>query len=127
MFNGSTFPTTGTNPNIIEPATGWTGFVDVGNESMGTETTQPSGINFALASGSPAIGIGVHESYLLPPHDEDAGACYHTLTQCPLASAEPAYTPPSEIGVSRPVKTKRPKMPAKNWHLKSMYGAFRAH
>jgi parallel beta-helix repeat protein len=42
----------------------------------------PAGGNFALTTGSPAIGYGQSQPYL-PPQDVDAGACTHTLSQCP--------------------------------------------
>ena len=57
-------------------------WVDVGGTSVGTETTMPVGANFALHSGSPAIGYGLTEPYL-SPQSIDAGACYHTLASCP--------------------------------------------
>jgi hypothetical protein len=57
-------------------------WVDVGTTSQGSESTPPSGINFALQSGSPAIGSGATESYL-PASSVDVGACSHTLTKCP--------------------------------------------
>jgi hypothetical protein len=57
-------------------------WVNVGNTSAGTESTPPVGVNFALQSGSPAIGFGQTQSYL-SPQSIDAGACYHTLTSCP--------------------------------------------
>jgi hypothetical protein len=59
-----------------------TPWANVGNTSPGTETTVPNGYNFAITSGN-TVGNGVHWNYLLPPHDEDLGACYHTLTSCP--------------------------------------------
>jgi hypothetical protein len=57
-------------------------WVDVGTTSLGSETTPPSGANFALAAGSPAIGKGQMQPYL-PAQAVDIGACSHTLTQCP--------------------------------------------
>ena len=62
-------------------------WVNVGNTggntgSAGTMSTPPAGTNFALQSGSPAIGYGVTRPYL-SPQSVDAGACYHTLTSCP--------------------------------------------
>jgi hypothetical protein len=58
------------------------GWVDVGTASQGSESMAPSGINFALKAGSPAIGAGATESYL-PASSVDVGACAHTLTTCP--------------------------------------------
>jgi hypothetical protein len=57
-------------------------WVNVGNSSTGSETTQPSGANFALQAGSPAIGYGLTKTFL-PAQSTDAGACYHTLSSCP--------------------------------------------
>jgi len=57
-------------------------WVNVGNTSVGDETTPPVGTNFALQSGSPAIGYGLTANYL-PAQSVDAGACYHTLASCP--------------------------------------------
>jgi hypothetical protein len=57
-------------------------WVAVGNISSGSESTPPNGVNFALQSGSPAIGYGQTQSYL-SAQSVDAGACYHTLTSCP--------------------------------------------
>ena len=57
-------------------------WVNVGNTSVGTETTQPVGTNFSLQSDSPAIGYGLTETYL-PSQSVDVGACAHTLATCP--------------------------------------------
>jgi hypothetical protein len=56
--------------------------VDVGTTFTGTETTPPSGANFALKPGSPAIGYGQLESYL-PAQAVDVGACSSALSVCP--------------------------------------------
>jgi hypothetical protein len=76
VYNGATFSCTQnlctTNPN----------WVNAGNMSVGTESTPPVGTNFALQSGSPAIGYGLTETYL-SPQSVDAGACYHALDSCP--------------------------------------------
>jgi hypothetical protein len=47
----------------------------------GSETTPPTGRNFALQPTSPAVGYGKTFSWLYPT-SSDAGACYHTLTNC---------------------------------------------
>jgi hypothetical protein len=57
-------------------------WVDVGNTSSGTDATQPTGTNFALQPGSPAIGYGLTERYL-PAQSVDVGACSSTLAVCP--------------------------------------------
>ena len=57
-------------------------WVNVGTSSVGTELTPPVGANFALESGSPAIGYGLTKPYL-PPQSVDAGACSSSLTTCP--------------------------------------------
>jgi hypothetical protein len=57
-------------------------WVNVGNTSFGTETTQPAGTNFALQPGSPAIGYGLTERYL-PTQSVDIGACSSALAVCP--------------------------------------------
>ena len=76
MFNADTYSCTAnqcaTNPD----------WVDVGTQSTGNERRQPDGANFALQSGSPAIGYGMAEPWL-PSQASDAGACYHTLATCP--------------------------------------------
>jgi parallel beta-helix repeat protein len=76
MYNGDTYPVP---PNLQNTSTGW---VDVGNTSVGTEITPPVGSNFALAPGSPAIGAGLTEPYL-PASSVDIGACASALTRCP--------------------------------------------
>ena len=76
VYNGDTF-STALNKTATNPA-----WVNVGNASVGTETTPPVGTNFALQASSPAIGYGLTESYL-PAQSVDAGACAHTLATCP--------------------------------------------
>jgi len=75
-FNGDTYSSTA-NRKTTNPL-----WVNIGDTSSGPESTPPSGANFALQSGSPAIGYGLTENYL-PAQSVDAGACYHTLTTCP--------------------------------------------
>ncbi len=75
-YNGAVYSCS-TNKCNTQP-----GWVNVGNTSAGSQATPPSGVNFALGSGSPAIGYGATKSYL-SPQSVDAGACYHTLTSCP--------------------------------------------
>jgi hypothetical protein len=76
VFNGDTYSCTA---NKCATSPGW---VSVGTKSTGTETTTPSGVNFALEPGSPAIGYGLTASYL--PHSSvDAGACSSSLQVCP--------------------------------------------
>jgi hypothetical protein len=58
------------------------GWVNVGTSSVGTESTPPNGVNFALAPGSKAIGAGMTEPYL-PASSVDIGACSSSLTSCP--------------------------------------------
>jgi len=76
MFSGDSFSCQSnkcaTNPN----------WVSVGTITTGTESTPPSKANFALQSNSPAIGYGQTQSYL-PWTAIDAGACYHTVKNCP--------------------------------------------
>jgi hypothetical protein len=57
-------------------------FAGVGMTSHGDEMTPPSPLNFALNSGSPAIGLGAVQPFL-SPQAVDVGACYHTLSSCP--------------------------------------------
>jgi len=76
MFNADTYSCT-SNKCATNP-----GWVNVGTISTGTETTQPAKANFALQPTSPAIGYGLTESYL-PWTSIDAGACYHTIKNCP--------------------------------------------
>jgi hypothetical protein len=59
-------------------------YVNVGNTSIGSDTTLPSGENFALQAASPAIGYAQSQPYLQGGKSPlDAGACDHTLTTCP--------------------------------------------
>jgi hypothetical protein len=70
-------------------------WVNVGNTSHGSQSTQPVGVNFSLctANGTPAgctaasiaINFGSVASpfNFLPSTAVDAGACTHTLTTCP--------------------------------------------
>jgi len=60
-------------------------WVDVGNTSVGTISTQPVGTNFALQSGSPAINFGTIAApfNFLPTTAVDAGACSSSLSTCP--------------------------------------------
>jgi len=58
---------TGTNPNQC---------------NVDPKLVNVTGSNFALQSGSPAIGYGQTQSYL-PTSAVDAGACPSTLTTCP--------------------------------------------
>ena len=102
-FDGASTPGTASNvwSNNISfggaPPYGWgpDGNVmlspDVMNCSTGTNPNQcnvdpklvnVTGSNFALQSGSPAIGYGQTQSYL-PTSAVDAGACPSTLTTCP--------------------------------------------
>jgi hypothetical protein len=66
-------------PNIESTSPGW---VNVGTSSVGTDSTQPVGTNFALSPGSKAIGAGLTEPYL-PASSVDIGACASALTTCP--------------------------------------------
>ncbi len=79
MFNGDAFPTAGAHANLAQTNPLWVG---VGNISQGTETTPPSGANFALAAGSPAIGKGLTAPYL-SLQSVDIGACSHASAACP--------------------------------------------
>jgi parallel beta-helix repeat protein len=80
------FPVSGTHPNFGQTNPGW---VNVGAQSQGTETTPPVGANFALLPGSPAIGHGLR-AYYLSAQSVDLGACPHTVSQCPAVSAQPS-------------------------------------
>jgi parallel beta-helix repeat protein len=79
------FPTSGPGANFAQTNPGW---VDVGDESEGSETTPPVGANFALMPGSAAIGKGLAARYL-NAQSRDLGACPSSVTQCPAASAQP--------------------------------------
>jgi parallel beta-helix repeat protein len=79
MFNADSYSCTS---NKCATSPGW---VNVAKTSVGTETTQPASTNFALQSGSAAIGYGLTESYL-PSQSVDVGACYHSLTNCPAGN-----------------------------------------
>ena len=57
-------------------------WVDVGNTSAGTKTTQPNGKDFALTAASPAIGFLLPETYI-PAATRDSGACDRSFTVCP--------------------------------------------
>lgn len=61
------------------------GWVNVGNTTFGTDSTQPNGSNFALSGGAAAIGYGSRASPFdfLPASAVDAGACNSALTICP--------------------------------------------
>jgi hypothetical protein len=79
-FSGDIYPPSQnlTNTNVD--------YTNVGNTSTGSDSTQPNGTNFALQSGSPAIGYGqtsTASQTFLPVQSTDAGACYHSLTTCP--------------------------------------------
>jgi len=76
---GTYICTTSRGTNLCATAPDW---VSVGNVGTGSDTVPPNGANFALQSGSPAIGFGATKSYL-PSTSVDVGACSHTLTQCP--------------------------------------------
>jgi parallel beta-helix repeat protein len=61
------------------------GWVNVGNTSSGSQSTQPNGANFSLANGSAAIGFSSIAApfNFLPSATRDAGACDRALTTCP--------------------------------------------
>ena len=60
-------------------------WVNVGNTSTGSISTQPNGTNFALQNTSPSIGYGTTNPpfNFLPSQATDAGACAHQLSTCP--------------------------------------------
>lgn len=76
VFNGDVYATTGNKTNT---SPSW---VNVGNTSPGTMSTQPNGANFGLNSGSAAIGYGATQTYL-SGQSVDLGACPHLLATCP--------------------------------------------
>jgi hypothetical protein len=75
MNHGDEFSCTinqcGTRPN----------WLDVGTRNAGDEVTAPEGVNFALRSGSPAIGRGRLLSFL-SAQAKDVGACPHEAAHC---------------------------------------------
>lgn len=76
VYNSNTFSS---SSNKVNTNPLW---VNVGNSSSGSESTQPAEVNFALQGGSAAISYGQMETYL-PAQAIDSGACYHTLGTCP--------------------------------------------
>jgi hypothetical protein len=76
VWNGDTYSASA-NMESTNPL-----WVNVGTTSVGTETTQPVGSNFALQSDSPAIGYGLTAAFL-PASSIDAGACSSAFTTCP--------------------------------------------
>jgi serralysin len=75
------------------PPWGWgpQGNVMLGHDTMSCTSNKcnanpllsdPSGNNFALTSGSPAIGYGQSQPFLAP-HAVDAGACHRSVVRCP--------------------------------------------
>ena len=75
-FSGDVYPSTDNTINTnVE-------YTNVGNSSTGSDSAQPNGTNFALHSGSVAIGYGMTPSWL-PSQAKDAGACSSTLAVCP--------------------------------------------
>ena len=78
--NGNLYPGSPENKMETNPE-----FTAVGNISVGSMSTPPNGVNFALQSGSPAIGYGLTSSpfTFLPSTAADVGACASSLTTCP--------------------------------------------
>jgi len=76
IYNSQTYGAT-QNHEATDPK-----WVNVTFGSPGSESSPPTGANFALATGSPAIGYGVTKPYL-PASSVDAGACPSALVTCP--------------------------------------------
>ena len=79
-YDGDVFNCTPASANANQCATD-PSWVAAGNTSAGTESTPPKAVNFALKSGSPAIGKGLREPYL-PATSVDVGACSSTFANC---------------------------------------------
>ena len=79
-YNGDVFIcTAGSSPSnqcATDPS-----LVAIGSTSLGSESTPPKPVNFALKSGSPAIGKGLTEPYL-PISSVDIGACSSNYKIC---------------------------------------------
>ena len=71
-----------TNKCTIDPL--WVNVDSTGGNSgsAGNVSTSPTGVNFALQAGSPAIGYAASAPFL-PAATRDAGACDRSLVTCP--------------------------------------------
>jgi hypothetical protein len=72
LGSGYTYPMSGTNANMLGV-----------NPAYATATNGSNANNFALQTGSPAIGFGQAFSLENQTSTADAGACQHELASCP--------------------------------------------